>query len=168
MNLQLNNNQIIKQSDPKYISQNDFIYFKNELLKDLKVIESKILSKVKATTDQFESKILTMNSKINIFKTKITELSASINSDANQTERINKLYTFKTNIEEKFSLQEKRIKELNDYLNESIYSMNKTVQENINYPGVIGTNSKFQNFHAFVDFLMNNVNNFNSFKEKSK
>ena len=57
MNLQLNNNQIIKQSDPKYISQNDFIYFKNELLKDLKVIESKILSKVKATTDQFESKI---------------------------------------------------------------------------------------------------------------
>ena len=166
MNLQLNNNQIIKQSDPKYISQNDFIYFKNELLKDLKVIESKILSKVKATTDQFESKILTMNSKINIFQTKITELSASINSDANQTERINKLYTFKTNIEEKFYLQEKRIKELNDYLNESIYSMNKTVQENINYPGVIGTNSKFQNFHAFVDFLMNNMNNFNSFKEK--
>ena len=166
MNLHLNNNQIIKQSDPKYISQNDFIYFKNELLKDLKVIESKILSKVKATTDQFESKILTMNSKINIFQTKITELSASINSDANQTERINKLYTFKTNIEEKFYLQEKRIKELNDYLNESIYSMNKTVQENINYPGVIGTNSKFQNFHAFVDFLMNNMNNFNSFKEK--
>ena len=32
------------------------------------------------------------NTTVNIFQTKITELSASINSDANQTERINKLF----------------------------------------------------------------------------
>ena len=44
--------------------------------------------------------------------------------------------------------------------------MNKIIQENINYPGVIGLNSKFANFHAFVDFAINNINTINMFKEK--
>ena len=165
-NLQINNQPPFKPSDPKYISQNDFIYFKNELLKDLKVIESKIISNVKGITDEYEEKMQNVNLKLSSCQTKVLELSTSLNSENSQLERVNKLFTFKSNIEEKVSSHEKKLKELNDFLNESIYSMNKTVQESINYPGVIGSNSKFQNMHAFVDFVINNINNFNSFKEK--
>ena len=162
----MNNNIQPRSSSPQYISQSDFIYFKNELLKDLKTIEANILSKVKTTTDQYDTKLLNIDSKLNMSRTKIFELSASISSDKSQIERINKLFVFKLNAEDKISSHDKRIKELGDYLNESIYSMNKTLQENINYPGVIGKNSKFANFHAFVDFVINNINGINAFKEK--
>ena len=165
-NIQKNNQPPFKPSDPKFISQGDFIYFKNELLQDLKVIESKIISKVKAITDEYEEKMLNMNLKLSSCQTKILELSSNFSSENSQIERVNKLYVFKSISEEKLSAQEKKLKELNDSLNESIYSMNKNVQENINYPGVIGPNSKFQNLHAFVDFVINNINNINSFKEK--
>ena len=163
---QINNNQQFRPSEPKYISQNDFIYFKNELLKDLKNIESKILSKVKAATEQYDTKILNMDSKINSSKTKIFELSSMLNSDKTQNERVNKLFVFKSNTENKISAQEKNIKELRDFLNESIYSMNKILQENISYAGVIGTNSKFPNLHSFIDFVLTSINNMNAFKEK--
>jgi len=165
-NIQKNNQPPFKPSDPKFISQGDFIYFKNELLQDLKVIESKIISKVKAITDEYEEKMLNMNLKLSSCQTKILELSSNFSSENSQIERVNKLYVFKSISEEKLSAQEKKLKELNDSLNESIYSMNKNIQENINYPGVIGPNSKFQNLHAFVDFVINNINNMNSFKEK--
>jgi len=162
----MNNNIQPRSSSPQYISQSDFIYFKNELLKDLKTIEANILSKVKTTTDQYDTKLLNIDTKLNLNRTKIFELSASISSDKSQIERINKLFVFKLNAEDKISSHDKRIKELGDYLNESIYSMNKTFQENINYPGVIGINSKFANFHAFVDFVINSINAINAFKEK--
>ena len=161
-----NNNIQPKSSGPQYISQSDFIYFKNELLKDLKTIEANILSKVDTTLEQYDTKLLSIESKLNLSRTKIFELSASISSDKTQVERINRLFAFKSNTEDKITSHEKRLKELSNYLNESIYSMNKTLQENINYPGIIGLNSKFANFHAFVDFVINNINTINLFKEK--
>ena len=165
-NLLQNNNPKMKPIEPKYINQNDFIYFKNELLKDLKEIESKINDKVKTTLEKNEEKILSIDTKINLCREKILELSSIINSDKSQSENINKLIIFKSKTEDKISLYDKKIKELKDYLNESIYSMNKSINENINYPGIIGINSKFPNFHAYIDFVINNINNLNSFKEK--
>ena len=165
-NLLQNNNPKMKPIEPKYINQNDFIYFKNELLKDLKEIESKINDKVKTTLEKNEEKILSIDTKINLCREKILELSSIINSDKTQSENINKLIIFKSKTEDKISLYDKKIKELKDYLNESIYSMNKSINENINYPGIIGINSKFPNFHAYIDFVISNINNLNSFKEK--
>ena len=162
----INNNIQIKHSEPKYINQNDFIYFKNELLKDLKSIESKILSKVNTSQEDFHTKILNINSKVTALNTKIFELSSNMSSEKSDTEKLNKLITSKTISEDKIALHEKKIKELTDYLNQSIYSMNKLLQETINCPGIIGLNSKFVSFQAFAEHVLNNINNINSFKEK--
>ena len=72
-NLQKNNQPPFKPSDPKFISQSDFIYFKNELLQDLKVIESKIISKVKSITDEYEEKMLDVNLKLSSCQAKCLE-----------------------------------------------------------------------------------------------
>ena len=165
-NQQTNTEPSNKLSDPKYITQNDFIFFKNELLSDIKQIESRMLSRLKESIDQNKSQIFSMNSKLNSFQTKLLELSTKINLDNSHIERINELFSFKSNIDEKFISQEKKMKKLNDYIKDSIYSMNKLFQENIAYAGVIGPNTKFQNFHAFIDFVIENINNLNSFKDK--
>ena len=166
-----NNSKKIDQNpkrftEPNLITQTDLIYFKNQTLKDLKEIEANILSKVKAKTDQYDTKFTQMETKINIYSTKITELSQSINSEKNNVEKIDKLYEFKSSTEYKTSKLETRLKEISENFSEEIHSMKKIINESINYPGVIGPKSKFNDFRAFIDYLIKSISSINVFKDK--
>ena len=166
-----NNSKKIDQNpkrftEPNLITQTDLIFFKNQTLKDLKEIEANILSKVKAKTDQYDTKFTQMETKINIYSTKITELSQSINSEKNKVEKIDKLYEFKSSSEYKTSKLETRLKEISENFSEEIHSMKKIINESINYPGVIGPKSKFNDFRAFIDYLIKSISSINVFKDK--
>ena len=166
-----NNSKKIDQNpkrftEPNLITQTDLIYFKNQTLKDLKEIEANILSKVKAKTDQYDTKFTQMETKINIYSTKITELSQSINSEKNNVEKIDKLYEFKSSSEYKTSKLETRLKEISENFSEEIHSMKKIINESINYPGVIGPKSKFNDFRSFIDYLIKSISSINVFKDK--
>ena len=166
-----NNSKKIDQNpkrftEPNLITQTDLIYFKNQTLKDLKEIEANILSKVKAKTDQYDTKFTQMETKINIYSTKITELSQSINSEKNNVEKIDKLYEFKSSTEYKTSKLETRLKEISENFSEEIHSMKKIINESINYPGVIGPKSKFNDFRAFIDYIIKSISSINVFKDK--
>ena len=166
-----NNSKKIDQNpkrftEPNLITQTDLIFFKNQTLKDLKEIEANILSKVKAKTDQYDTKFTQMETKINIYSTKITELSQSINSEKNNVEKIDKLYEFKSSSEYKTSKLETRLKEISENFSEEIHSMKKIINESINYPGVIGPKSKFNDFRSFIDYLIKSISSINVFKDK--
>ena len=166
-----NNSKKIDQNpkrftEPNLITQTDLIYFKNQTLKDLKEIEANILSKVKAKTDQYDTKFTQMETKINIYSTKITELSQSINSEKNNVEKIDKLYEFKSSTEYKTSKLETRLKEISENFSEEIHSIKKIINESINYPGVIGPKSKFNDFRSFIDYLIKSISSINVFKDK--
>ena len=166
-----NNSKKIDQNpkrftEPNLITQTDLIYFKNQTLKDLKEIEANILSKVKAKTDQYDTKFTQMETKINIYSTKITELSQSINSEKNNVEKIDKLYEFKSSSEYKTSKLETRLKEISENFSEEIHSMKKIINESINYPGVIGPKSKFNDFRSFIDYVIKSISSINVFKDK--
>ena len=166
-----NNSKKIDQNpkrftEPNLITQTDLIFFKNQTLKDLKEIEANILSKVKAKTDQYDAKFTQMETKINIYSTKITELSKSINSEKNNIEKIDKLYEFKSSTEYKTSKLETRLKEISENFSEEIHSIKKTINESINYPGVIGPKSKFNDFRSFIDYLIKSISSINAFKDK--
>ena len=49
---------------------------------------------------------------------------------------------------------------------DSIIKIEKMLEENLKYPGIIGRNSKFSNFRFFVDFVMNNIKSLNDFKDE--
>lgn len=166
-NLIIKNVSPINNSPPiRYINQNDFIYFKNELLKDLKILESKCLSKIEASKSEYNNKFENIETLLESHKSKIFEISSSINIDKTHSEKINKLFISKTNIEDKLISQEKQIKELINHSNDTFYSLNKIIQDNIMYPGIIGDNSKFSSFHNFIDHILMNINLLLAFKEK--
>lgn len=161
------NNAInINNTSPKYISQNDFIYFKNELLKDLKTIETKLTLKMDSSKKELENKFLNFENQFNAFKSKKFETPPQSDIDKVYSEKINKLFFSKTKIEDKIAIHEKRLKELNDYYSESIYSINKLIQEKIMCPGIVGNNSKFPTFQILIDHLISNINILNEFKDK--
>ena len=154
----INNNS----SSPQYINRNDFIYFKNELLKDLKTIETKLILKIDSSKKDFENKIVNIENKYDSLKSKMSETIDTTNPekdfDKNYSEKIDKLFMFKTNIEDKIFIHEKRIKEINDYLRESLYAFNKKIQDNLLCPGIIGNNSKFSTFQNLIDYLLSSIN----------
>ena len=159
----INNNA----SSQKYISLNDFIYFKNELLKDLKVIESKLIFKMDSLKKEIENKIINIENKYDLLKSKMFETNKPEQDfEKLYSDKINKLFIFKTNTEDKIFIHEKKIKEINDYSRESLYKFNKILQDNLLCPGIIGNNSKFSTFQNLIDYLLSNINLLNDFKEK--
>ena len=49
---------------------------------------------------------------------------------------------------------------------ESLTKIDKILEDNLKYPGIIGKNSKFSNFRFFIDYIMNNFRILNDFKEE--
>ena len=57
-----------------------------------------------------------------------------------------------------------RIKEI--IFPDSLIKIEKILEENLKYPGIIGKNSKFSNFRFVIDYVMNNIKYLNDFKEE--
>ena len=168
-----NNRQIIKHNSliNAYVGQNDFIYFKNELLKDLNIVDSKLTKRIQSSKEEFEDKIKSIENKLNAIKEKLLENSYNKNSSLNEinksfNEKINNLFIFKEKIEEKMYNQEQYIKDIKNQSVDSIYSLNKYIKENFTYPEIIGYNGKFLSFRCFVDYILSSFDKLNSFKSK--
>ena len=152
-----------------YVGQNDFIFFKNELLRDLNVLDSKLTKRIQSSKEEFENKIMNIENKLNAIKEKLLENNKNstfneINKSIN--EKINNLFVFKEKVEEKMYNQEQKIKDINNQSVNSIYSLNKYIKENLAYPEIFGYNGKFLSFRSFIDHVISSFDNLNSFKSK--
>ena len=144
----------------------DLLYFKNDVLKDMRKLEEKLSLKL---TEQN----LTSTEQHDNLEKKLNELSNHISSvhslvlDTNEiAEQIKSFGKFKTKTEDNFNRINSCIssfqKEYRDYIN----SIEKLVNENLRYPGVIGRNAKFLNFRYFIDFIIKGFKEVNEFKDE--
>ena len=144
----------------------DLLYFKNDVLKDMRKLEEKLSLKL---TEQN----LTSTEQHDNLEKKLNELSNHISSvhslvlDTNEiAEQIKSFGKFKTKTEDNFNRINSRIssfqKEYRDYIN----IIEKLVNENLRYPGVIGRNAKFLNFRYFIDFIIKGFKEVNEFKDE--
>ena len=152
-----------------FIEQNDLLYFKNELLKDLNTVESKLTKKFQLSKEEFKNKIMNIENKLDAIKEKLLENnyhSPLIEINKGVNEKINNLFIFKEKIEERMYNQEQQIKGINNQSVDSIYSLNKYIKENLAYPEIIGYNGKFPSFHSLIDHMLSSIDNLNSFKKR--
>ncbi len=144
----------------------DLLYFKNDVLKDMRKFEEKLSLKLT------EQNLISTEQHDNLEK-KLNELSNHISNvhslvlDTNEiAEQIKSFGKFKTKTEDNFNRINSRIssfqKEYRDYIN----SIEKLVNENLRYPGVIGRNAKFLNFRYFIDFIIKGFKEVNEFKDE--
>ena len=157
---------IIATIKPESIKM-DILYFKNDLLKEIKQLEKDLLQKSKETNDALKDKISVYEIKMNFIKEQISSLSKKI-LDRNKTEEeisnINKisqrLLNESTTDKIKLNLLEKETRR-------SIDQINELLKKSIIYPGVIGSKAKFNTFHEFIDFLIAESNYNNNFRQKN-
>ena len=159
------NNNSIFNPDMNNIKQ-DLLFFKNDILKDIRKIEEKLNLKLTeqsvVNSEQYEA----YEKKLDILDTKLTQVNAIMSDSFNLGEKFNKFQKFKSKAEDNLFSLNSRVITMQRESKDSIIKIEKIIDENLKYPGVIGKNSKFSNFRFFVDFVVNNIKLLNDFKEE--
>ena len=148
--------------DVRFLKQ-DILYFKDDILKDIRKFEDKISTKIdnelKSNTEKFETyerRIIEISNKINF--------SDDLNYEMNNVLlKLKNFDNFKTKTENFFYSTNSKINAIQKETTQSINDNEKLINANLFYPGVIGNKSRFTNYHKFVDYVLGEIKKINSF-----
>ena len=166
------NNLKKKQNDflNKNLFLNDVLYFKNDILKEIKELDLKINIQ-NNINNEMDRKLLSYNSKLEDLNKKIDNFSTIINKKSGETnyyaEKLDALFEFKSKIEQDSISQNCKLKLTAEELKDAINKYDRLIKNNIIYPGIIGIDSKFKDYHEFIDYVLQQLQNFTLFKEKN-
>jgi hypothetical protein len=149
------------------ISNKEIWFFKNEILKDLKLLEKNLTDKFNGANLNLKDEVKNLNENINSLEVKLKELSTKITEDNAMKEKINNLDSIKTKILDNILVNDVKVNTLEREIHESIVDVNNTLRETVIYSGVIGPSCKFKTFHDFIDFVINEINVLGTFKDKN-
>ena len=163
-----NNDKLIKIFENQRINLNkDIIFLKEEILQDFKRIETNLNTKYEKQSSNTINKIFKFESVIETMKTKIEDLSEMIFIDKNIQQKVFQLTEFKRRTEDKIIKHEATIKYNTSELKEAINKYDRILTESVIYPGIIGTNARFKDFHDMIDYILSRISEFNIFKDKN-
>ena len=160
------NNLNINNPIKNYVSE-QLIFFKEDILKELKQLETQMTLKYKAEKNKNDAKIIKMEETIESLSKNFEIISSSINKDNTLHAKIEKLSELFPKLEETVNTHELKIKNSTKKFTEDIYNLDNKITENIFYPLIIGPKGRYKTFHEFIDFVLFNINNLLVFKEKT-
>ena len=152
--------------NPKNIKM-DLMLFKNDILKDIKSMQKNFSDKFNISNNVLKEKLESYDSKLKLYNEKIVQLSNKIIEDKNLKENVNKLLITKTTFDDKILTQEIKIKNIEKDYNDKICQINNILSDSVVYPNVIGGISKFKTFHDFIDYVLAQIIQNNTYKEKN-
>ena len=159
-----NNSQIksLINSEMSRIYQ-DLIFFKNEILLDLRKLEERFNIKLTEqniiSSDQYDN----FDKKLSELSERMTKINSIILENNDLSEKIKNFMKFKTKAEDDlYRLKTKSISIQKDN-NDTINNIERMVNENLKYPGFFGKNAKFLNLRYFIDYTMKNIKDLNIF-----
>ena len=162
----INNNTNDTKSIPLSI-HNDLIYFKDDILKQIRILDQKLQSKYETASDKLHSFLSESEYKLNSYSNKITELSTLITKDNSIYDKIESLLTFKDKTNDTLITRSLQIDRIEKELNTSIMKYDQFIINNILYPNVIGSNCKFKNLKEYIDYTLTEISNINLYKDKN-
>ena len=147
--------------------KNELIYFKEDILKDMRFEISKLTSKIEIQKDSFSQQVSSFESKISSISDKVIILSNSISEDKTIKEKINQLSAFKQRTQDTLSFHDSKFNYQSKMIIDAMNRIDYFINNNILYNDVIGPtpNCRFQTFHNFIDYIITNITQLNKFKD---
>ena len=165
-----NNENILSDKIIEFQKNNlktDILFLKEDILKDFRQIENKLNTKYDEQNSNVTTKLEKFENNIEAMNTRISQLSSLISTDKNIQQNISNLFEFKVKIEKDCMNNNILIKNITKELKESINYYNKLLSDSIIYPGVIGVNCKFVTFREMMDYILLNLNQLKTIKDKN-
>ena len=145
----------------------DILFFKEDILKEFHQIETKLNTKYDKVNTNSSSKLETFEINIKTMNDKISELSSLISIDKNTQEKISQLHAFKEKVGEDLMHTDLLIKCVAKDLKDAINNYDKILRNSVIYPSLIGFEGQFSSFHDLIDYVLLNINQFNSYKDNT-
>ena len=154
-------------NNTKQMLNSELLFFKNEILGDLKQLENKILKKLDIKTDGTQKKLIEVNATVDALTKKFFTMSGFYSENITMKDKIDNLFQNISKLEGAMFTHDFRISSLEKDLVTAINKYDKIIEKSIYYPGLIGANNaKFNTFHNFIDFVMQNISQLNILKIK--
>ena len=174
----LDSSPVKNQSEFKFQRQNDralthvnsgkeIWFFKNEILKDMKVLEKTLTDKFNLGNIEIKDKMNNLNQNIKTLEIKLKGLVTKITEDNSMKEKMASFDKVKNKLLDNILVNDMKVNSLDREMRQSIVSMNNTLRETVIYAGVIGPSCKFQTFHDFIDYVINQINILGTYKDKN-
>lgn len=153
---------------PRMSINSELIFFKNDILSDIKQVEAKITKKISKENDETQKKLNQVENKLESLTQKLFALSNSASENSQMKDKVDSLYSFRTKIENTIFSHDFKINSITKDLTDAINKFDRLIENNILYQGIIGTNNaRFQTFHNFIDYVLTNISQLNIFKDKT-
>ena len=146
----------------------DMILFLDEALKNIRQMQTKLDDKYSKANELLKENIFKFDLKIKYFEEKIAQLSNLINIDNLMKEKLESLLQFKEEAQDTIFKRRAKFAELEKKLNDNIDIIHKILTDTVIYPAMIGRTAKFQTFHDFIDYVVQEISQLNTFKNKSQ
>ena len=165
---QENNNNNLK-SPSQQSSKMEMLHFKDEILKDMKILKREIFDNYKTDSSVVSEKILNLENKINSINQKIAELSLFLNKDSanNIMGHMTTFTEFKNKTKESLLTMEIKINNVDKELKNNIYRIDNILSDSVIYPAIIGRTSKYKTFHHMLDYILSQLSQNATYREKN-
>ena len=143
----------------------DLMQFKDEMLKNLREMERKIMTKVNKNQTDLSSDLSTITASLNSLKANNNSIIESITE---QKLNFNKISTLESDLKKFNSALNGQEKKINDSMIEISYIRDryeKSLSDSLCVPGIIGKNCKYSNFN---DYIINNTNEMTKLKSEKE
>ena len=168
-NQNINNNSInnpcIDNQIKNYILH-QLIFFKEDILHDVKQLGTEMVSKYKLNASKNDTKIIQMQEAIEVIQKNLEKITSSKNKENPLLEHTDKMTKQVSKLEQIVNAQDLKIKNISTKFTENIYELDNKIKQCISHPLVIGPNCKYKTFHEFINFINDNIDNLIIFKEK--
>ena len=149
-----------------HLQLKNLIYFKNDILKDVRAMEEKLNTKFLQQRQMSSEQYSELENKLDKLSTLVSKMNYDVLNNVEINEKIKTLQIFKSVSEDKFNRLNSKMAIIQKECKESLDNVEKLVNDNLRYPGVIGKNAKFANFKKFIDYIINQINTLNKFKDE--
>jgi len=145
----------------------DILLFKEEVLKDIKVVTREFSVKFTKMEDLLKEQIKAYENKVSNFEQRIMNLSNLISSDRSLVQKIDELIQFKDETRDKLITESIRLTNVESDYKVNLKNIENVLSTSVIYPGLIGYSAKFKTFHDYMDYVLKQISDLNLFKEKS-
>ena len=146
----------------------DLMQFKDEMLKNLREMERKIMTKVNKNQSDFSSDLSLLTASLNSLKENNKSLIDSITEQKLNMDKITTIESDLKKFNSALSGQEKKINESMVEISYIRERYEKSLSDTLSVPGIIGKNCKYSNFNDYIISNNKEIAKLKSEKEYSK
>ena len=134
------------------VSRNDFLFFQNEVFKDIKDLEIRINEKITSILSNVYSNKESLENNNQKFTDKISQLITLIETTEERLKIDEQLSSFKKKVDDILLTNKAKVSSLEKDINQITFKYDKIFLDNMTVAGIIGTACPFPNLSSFIEY----------------